>query len=260
MNTLIHNIASLGWSVSVYNIINLVSWFIALVFSVWHAKKIGVSFWKAIVVALVANFGLLLLRNLTTIIATAIRDAGFLNMQDVGNSIVRAFVFLPLLMIPLGYILRIKWSLLCDAIVFAPLLTSAFSQLACVFTGCCRGFEADWGIYNIRTESYHVPVQVIETVLTLAIFFLLLYQLSNRNYKSDGMLYPAMMAFYGIMRFVCECLRDNEKIILGCSGVAIHALIMFVAGFAILFYNEKKTAKPIEEKSASAEPPSVERS
>ena len=101
---------------------------------------------------------------------------------------------------------------------------------------------------------------VIETVLTLAIFFFLLYRLSNRNYKSDGMLYPAMMAFYGIMRFVCECLRDNEKIILGCSGVAIHALIMFVVGFAILFYNEKKTAKPIEVQSASAEPPSAERS
>jgi prolipoprotein diacylglyceryltransferase len=39
-----------------------------------------------------------------------------------------------------------------------------------------------------------------------------------------------MMILYGIMRFACEILRDNEKILFGISAVAIHAILIFAVG------------------------------
>lgn len=245
MNTLIHDIAVLGMSAEVYSIINLCASVIALLFSIWHAKKLGVSLWKIPIILAVAYFGLSLAQSLTYSVAIAMRDAGFLGINIVVNSIVRAFAFLPLLMIPVALILRLKWGLVCDAVAFYPLLTSAIGQLACVFPGCCRGFEAAWGIYNPSTCLHHFPVQILETVLTLAIFTFLQYQLNRRDYRSNGMLYPEMMTLYGIMRFICEALRDNEKIILGCSGVALHATVMFIIGFAIVLYNEIKIKRKV---------------
>ena len=94
-------------------------------------------------------------------------------------------------------------------------------ETSCIFPGCCAGYPWEHGIYNIKTNSYHFPTQIVETVLTLLIFVYLVSVIKDKKHVSDGSLYPHMMIFYGIMRFVCELLRDNEKILFGVSAVAI---------------------------------------
>lgn len=256
MNALIQQMAELGQSISLYGTINTAAWVLALAYSVWHGKKLGFPLWKVLIILAVAYYGLSAIQSALYSIVKTLKYANFLEMETVVNSIVRAVAFLPLLAIPVALVLRLKWSQVCDVIAFYPLLTSAIGQLACIFPGCCRGYQMTFGIYNVKTGQYHFPVQILETILTLAIFAYLLYQLYRRKYTSNGMLYPEMMTLYGLMRFICEALRDNEKIFFGCSGVSLHALAMFIIGFAILLHKEKKNknaelnVEPISEDTA----------
>lgn len=249
MNTLILKAAELGQSLSLYGTINTVVGIISLLFSIWHAKKLGISLWKALIIIFVIYEAIGLIQSLISPILSTIKDTHFLGIETKVNSIVRVFIFLPLLAIPLARIFRLKWSLVCDAIALHPLLTSALAQIACIFPGCCQGYEVNWGIYSVKTGQYHFPVQILETILTLAVFSYLIYQLYRRKYTSNGMLYPEMMTLYGIARFICEGLRDNEKIFLGCSAVALHAFVLFAVGFGILLHKQhkEKTSTPTEE-------------
>ena len=198
----------------------------------------------ATIILAVVSLGSGPLGNAIWSVVEYLREIHFLGITQTVNSIVRLFVFFPLLALIPALILRVKWSLACDAIVMYPLLRSCLAQLACIFPGCCAGYPWEYGIYNIRTHGYHFPTQIVETVLTLLIFVYLLSILKDKHYKSDGSLYPHMMIFYGIMRFVCELLRDNEKILFGVSAVAIHAMLIFTVGIIwilILYRRKEKT-------------------
>lgn len=240
MEALIRQIAENGQSQFFYSTINSVAFWISFCFSLWHGKKLGIALWKMLIILLVTDQCMGLIQGVINPILDIMKETNFLGIQITIASIVRVFVFVPLIAIPLARIFRLKWSLVCDALAFFPLFTSALGQLACIFPGCCHGYESIFGIYNPRTGLYHFPVQILETILTLAILAYLIYRLHRRAYVSDGMLYPEMMALYGLMRFICEAMRDNEKIFLGCSGVAFHALLLLVLGFSILLHKEKK--------------------
>ena len=225
-----------------YGWINTGATYIALLYCLWHGKKLGVSLWKMIIILAVVYYGSGLLGNGIWSGVEYLREIQFLGITRTVNSIVRLFVFFPLLAIIPALILRVKCSLACDAIVMYPLIRSCLAQLACIFPGCCKGYPWEHGIYNIRTHGYHFPTQIVETILTLLIFIYLLSILKDKKYVSDGSIYPHMMIFYGIMRFVCELLRDNEKILFGVSAVAIHAILIFVVGiiWMLILYRKKE--------------------
>lgn len=88
-----------------------------------------------ILILLVVYLGMSLLQSGIWIIVQAVRDANFLGIETAINSIVRVFVYLPFLVLPVGAILKVKWSRACDSIAFSPLVTSCIGQLACVFPG-----------------------------------------------------------------------------------------------------------------------------
>ena len=52
-----------------------------------------------------------------------------------------------------------------------------------------------------------------------------------------------MMITYGPVRYVCELLRDNEKIFPSLSAVGVHAVIITVVGLAWLYILYKKENK-----------------
>lgn len=172
-----------------------------------------------------------------------VKEIHFLGIQTNVNSIVRIFVFIPLIAFLIAKIFKYKWGHICDSIAMFPLLISGIAQLACIFPGCCAGYEVGWGIYSIRTRGYHFPTPIIETILTLIIFVYLVYRTNKKKYVSDGTLYPLMMVLYGIMRCICEMLRDNEKIILHQSAMGIHAIFMCLVGLLALYLIKKKKAK-----------------
>ena len=57
---------------------------------------------------------------------------------------------------------------------------------------------------------------------------------------------PWMLLLYGVGRFFTEFLRDNEKIWIGCSDIAFHALFMAVVGLVMLLCLRKKQQKVAE--------------
>ncbi len=258
MNTLIREVAEAGLAMTFYSYINTAASVIAILFSLWHGKKLGIPFWKMLIILFVIERCMGVTQGFIHTVLNAIKESNIFGIETAVNSIVRLFLFLPLFAIPVAWILRLKWSHVCDAIALFPLGTSALGQLACIFPGCCRGYEVSCGIYNIKTGLYHFPVQILETILTLAIFVYLVYMLKRKAYSSDGLLYPRMIILYGIMRFICEALRDNEKIFLGCSAVAIHALAMFVIGSVILYLETRPKPIPQETEQNSDEEPASE--
>ena len=52
-----------------------------------------------------------------------------------------------------------------------------------------------------------------------------------------------MLIIFGSTRFVCEFLRDNDKLFLGISNLALHALLMFIVGIIALVIINKKHNK-----------------
>ena len=241
MNTLIQEIAQQGRAQELYGLVNNIALVIALIYSFWHGKKLGVPLWKMFVLLLVLYFGMNYLLGGIWELLLYISRQEMWGINKVVNSIVRAFLFVPLIVFPVAKLLKLKGRLAWDAVVMYPLLRSALAQIACIFTGCCAGYAWGWGLYNPNTCAYHFPVQLIETVLTLGIFVRLLFYLRKNGNKSDGTLFPRMLFWYGIMRFICEALRDNQKLLPLCSGVGIHAILLVIA--AIFWFLAERILK-----------------
>ena len=240
ISELIKNAAESGLTETLYFRINDAGLIIALLYSLWHGTKLGIRLWKMLVIMAGVYYGIGYLGNLVWQGVQYVQEINFLGIETATNSIVRLFVLFPLLALPLALILRVKWSTACDAIAMYPLLRSCIGQLACIFTGCCRGLEWAGGIYNVRTESYHFPTPIFETAITAVIVVYLVIRTKKKQFTPDGTLYPLMMILYGIMRFYCELLRENEKIMWGCSAMAFHAVFMCIVGAAWLIICTRK--------------------
>ena len=247
MNELIKSVAAEWQSMTYYGAICNAGLYIALAYSLFHATKLKIKFWKVIIIVALTYGWQVGLQSAFWPVLQYIRDTHFLGINSAVNSIVRTFVFVPIIAFPLAKIFKYKFGHVCDAIVMLPLLRSAIAQIACLFPGCCRGYKCDWGVYNVQTGQYHFPVQILETVLTLIIFAVLVYYVVKNKFVSDGKLYPMMLMLYGPMRYICELLRDNEKIFLGMSAVGIHALIVCITGLVWICILNRRYRKLLEQ-------------
>lgn len=243
MKELIESAYQQGLSYDLYSWINTAGGGIAFIYSLIHGKKLGINIWKMLIILVAVFFWQTGIQSAIWPILQHIRDTHFLGIDTAVNSIVRTFIFVPIIALPLAKIFKYKFGHICDAIVMLPLLKSAIAQIACIFPGCCRGYECFLGIYNIKTQSYHFPTPILETILTLIIFAYLVHRTIKKKFVPDGTLYPLMMVLYGIMRFICEMLRDNEKIFIGINAIGLHALFMCIVGLIALYLIKKKKAK-----------------
>lgn len=245
MNALIQEIASQGRAQEIYGLVNDAALIIAVLYSFWHGKKLGVPLWKMFLILLALYFGMGYAQGAIWELLLYIRNNEMFGIQTAVNSIVRVFILVPLIGFVFAKILRLKARLVWDATAMFPLLRSAFAQIACIFTGCCAGQPVGWGLYNKGTGLYHFPVQLLETVLTLIVFIWLMCRLKKHKFQSDGLYMPYMFIGYGIQRFICEALRDNEKLLPLCSAVGIHALLLCAAGvfWLLIEYVLKETAR-----------------
>ena len=243
MNELIKWTYQQGLSYDLYSWINTAGGIVAFLYCLFHGKKFGIKIWKMAIILVVVFFWQIGIQSVIWPVLQYVRDTHFLGINTATNSIVRTFIFVPIIALPLAKIFKYKFGHICDAIVMLPLLKSAIAQIACIFPGCCRGYEFFLGIYNIKTQSYHFPTPLLETLLTLIIFAYLVSRTINKKFVSDGTLYPLMMVLYGMMRFVCEMLRDNEKIFLGINAIGLHAIFICLVGLIALHLIKKKRAK-----------------
>lgn len=247
MNQWIYDVYRSGGSQAMYATLGNVGFYIALLYGLFHAWKMKIPIWKVLIIFVGLYVGRLYLLNAIFEILLQMQRNEIFGMKTVTNSVVRSFVFLPLIVHPLAVLLNLKWRKVCDAITMFPLLHVALAQIPCLFTGCCRGYVSSWGVYVAQIEAYCVPVPLIETFLSLLVFGWLVYRTVKRKFVPDGKLYPLMLVMYGAVRFLCEMLRDNEKIALGCSGVGFHAILMCIMG-AVWLLIEKLISKRKSEK------------
>ena len=141
MNELIKTIAEQGESMTYYGLVGTIALILSILYSLYHGKRYGINLWKMVIIIAVAYAGRIALQDVIWAVLVYIKNINFLGIQTAVNSIVRIFVFMPLIVWPMAKLFKYKWGHVCDAIAMFLLITSAFAQIGCIFPGCCAGYE-----------------------------------------------------------------------------------------------------------------------
>ena len=136
--------------------------------------------------------------------------------------------------------MKIDWARGCDFVAPCVPLVQAVSHWGCIFVGCCHGYPFKWGIYNPALDIKTFPCQPLEALVALAVVIIICRYEKKQNYKPTGLAYPLMLMLFGYSRFLLEFLRDNDKIVLGISDLAFHALFMAFVGTAVYMTMKEK--------------------
>lgn len=211
-------------------------------FFLWRGKYFGVSPLKSVLIVLVVYPSLVLWMFVQYWLETG---------NFGGNNIVRTFVYMPLVAYPAAKLFKLTWKQICDLLAPAACIVQSVSHWGCIFTGCCQGYPSSWGIYNPSTQQVCFPSQPLEALTSLAIILILMWREKKNNYKIDGLSMPIMLILFGGTRFIWEFFRDNDKLWLGCSALAFHALFMCVAGIIMYIIVDKHNKKLEEQKVTS---------
>jgi phosphatidylglycerol---prolipoprotein diacylglyceryl transferase len=124
----------------------------------------------------------------------------------------------PLIYLVYGKIHRIKNVMrLFDSLALALPIPHIIGKIGCFLNGCCMGKIANvpWSVMysvnnriiaseNLANKPLH-PVQVYDMAHELICLLLLIFL--KRKVKSEGILFPAYLIFYGFGRFITENYR-----------------------------------------------------
>lgn len=223
MNELIRVIYEMGWGKLFYDIFFALGFVSVLCGLIWFGRKLKLPLWKIVVTVLIV-YPIVVL----WMFVMFWMESGFGTWG--GNNIVRIFVYVPLVGLPVASMLKIDVKKMLSLLSFGPLLVHGISHFGCIFFGCCSGYPCSWGVYNPFYEDYRFPIQPIEALAAVAIVVYLFLRAKKRQYVPDGYEYPLMLVLFGSSRFLFEFLRNSEKLFWGISNLAIHALFMFVVG------------------------------
>lgn len=155
-------------------------------------------------------------------------ESGFKNFG--GNNIVRIFVWVPLIAWPFSKLFRLDFQTVCDYLAPVVCIQHGVSHFGCMFGGCCYGYPWQHGIYNHILAYKTFPIQPIEALVAVGIVLFIWLSEKKHAFKITGEYYPLMLILFGYSRFLLEFARDNDKLFLGISNLAIHALFMGIVG------------------------------
>lgn len=164
-------------------------------------------------------------------------------LQSSASNLAVSFVYLLPVSWLLAKLFHMPWHTVSEIITFGVLAFHIPGRSGCIFSGCCYGYPCEWGLYSFVTGYKVFPVVLVESLMTLGILIFLLVRVCKKGYVPDGLTMPWMLFLYGVGRFYTEFLRDNEKIWLGCSDIAFHALFMAVVGYVWLYILYAKCSK-----------------
>ena len=236
MNELIRIIYDMGYGKTVYNIFFALGFVSVMSGLIWFGRKLDLPV-KKIVVTVLIVYPIVVL----WMFIMCWMESGFTAFG--GNNIVRIFVYVPLVGLPVARWLNIDRKKMLSLLSFGPLLVHGISHFGCIFDGCCSGYPSQWGVYNPFYRDIRFPIQPIEALTAVAIVIYLFRRAKKRNYIPDGLEYPIMLVTFGSTRFGFEFLRSGEKMFWGISNLAIHALFMFVVGVIWICVAKKKAAE-----------------
>ena len=220
-------IADAGKLNDVYLAINNIANYIAIVFGLFHSRKLKVHFLTAVVAVFVerALFG-----SLMTLILFV--ENGF-EPTALKNAVV-VYPYIPLLAWLLSKPLRYSWKALWDVLMPISLVAFVGARISCTVTGCCYGYPCSWGVYNVLKGTYLFPIQFLEALVAVLILVAMIRREKKNGFVPDGRNVPLILISYGIARFFLEFLHDNQKIVAGLASTQFHCLIMIAVGFIAL--------------------------
>lgn len=233
IKNIIVRVAAAGLSGTVYLAFHILTIITILFAAIFYGKKLGFGVKKTILIVVIMYPLMDFWKRVLFWI-----ESGFSTFGGENN--VRIFVYVPLLGFLVAKLFKIDRNRMADFLAPLIALTQGVGHIGCIFTGCCHGYPCSWGIYNIQTGTMLFPIQLIEAATALIITAYLLWDARRRNYIPNGKQYPIMLILFGFTRFIWEFFRDNEKLWLGCSSLAFHALFMFVVGVIALVVINKK--------------------
>ena len=225
-----------GWSDSIYDGIVIVAFVVQLIFLIFYRKKYKITLLQSIIVVLIvyplSYFWMLVLAWI---------ENGF---QGWGaNNIVRVYVYAPLTAILAAKVLKLPSGKVIDYVAPSMALQQLIGHSVCPFAGCCQGYPCSWGIWNPVSNTRVFPNQWLECIVALIIVLYLLHIAGKENYLGSGKVYAMFLVTFGGTRFFLEFLRDNDKLFVGISNLAFHALFMALVGaiwLMVLYERDKK--------------------
>lgn len=179
-------------------------------------------------------------------------EAGF--KTPVSVDIVRCWVYAPVYLLMCSVIFNVDFNRISDAVTPAYILSFVISHFGCIAAGCCHGYpyEGKFAIYNKGIQCNVFPVQVLEIIVCFFVFLCFVFYVVKTKGKVSGKMYPAMLIVFA-GRFFLDFLRDNDKVIWGCSSPSFHALFGGLVGIIWLVILNKVSAKSDKADSAPAE-------
>lgn len=122
-----------------------------------------------------------------------------------------------------------------------------FGRIGCFLGGCCYGIEWEHGVvyhYSPVAECNGVPrfpVQLVEAVLNLALFFVLYYFFKRKIFRKKLMALYCLI--YPVYRFILEYYRADEyRGFLGALSTSqLISLLFIVSTVTVLFFTTEKT-------------------
>ena len=139
-------------------------------------------------------------------------NGSFGSLMKTGANYFGFILFIPLILMLFYYLIAINPLKQMDLFAPAEALALVFIKLGCFCTGCCTGFDCDWGLKNYGYTGgprRQFPVQLVEAGLALAIFIFLLWY---RKRAKDGTVFPMFVILYSATRFFSEFTRTEANI------------------------------------------------
>ena len=143
-------------------------------------------------------------------------------------------------------LLMLDFKKVCDYLAPVVCVQHGVSHFGCIFGGCCYSYEWSHGVYNHILKYKTFPIQPIEALVAVGIVLFIWLREKKNNFVVTGEYYPLMLILFGYSRFLLEFARDNHKVFLGISNLAIHALVMGIVGTVWLIILKKRSGQKIE--------------
>lgn len=116
--------------------------------------------------------------------------------------------------------------------------------IGCLFEGCCHGFPAAWGIYSDNAGTTVVPTVLIDIVASYIIVAYLL--LAGKKKPVPGMVAAKGILLFGVLRYVVDILRDNDKLFGMMTVEGICGIVYVLTGLILLYIVTNKKAQAEE--------------
>lgn len=193
----------------------------------WSVKKRGITRKPAILILVSFVLAFLLGQQITVVLKNV--TGGLIPDRNLG---VAMLTFLPVFCILL-LLFRLPVTTGLDAAIPMYIGGRGFCIIGCIFPGCCHGAAAEWGLFSHSAKYNTVPCPLIDSLVSLLIVGFLMGRKKGRT--GEGFTAAYGLIAFGILRYVIDLLRDNDKILNLVTSEGIFGFLYVCIGLVMLY-------------------------